>query len=318
MSLDVTTLATSPDREDFETGVCLLCGSAELKTEAECPGKRLDQCLDCGVFFVQPQPLPDVLARHFENGGVVPSAAQFYRQFEANRRLVLAEVRHCIQSRQNQGSILDVGCATGLFLAPFANQPGWRAHGIEPAAAAAGRARRVGIEVHGGDTRRAKLRNESFDVITVLDAFYYFPRPAMELAEFLRILKPNGFLAIEVPWARARIWQRNGILGKLLNRSRVPLLESSDHLFYYTPGSISRLLEQCGFCVQAIRPLPGNRQETALRDFLWRTYGFLSRLLWRLSGRRIFLGPRFLVLAGKTAAVRLNPELRRGAITTSN
>ncbi len=306
------TVATSPDRGDFESRVCLLCGSAELMTESEYRGKRLEQCLHCGVFFVQPQPLPEALARHFENGGVVPSAAQFHRQFEANRRPVLAEVAGYIQSRQNQGRILDVGCATGLFLAPFANRSGWQAHGVEPTRAAAGEARRAGIEVHVGDTRSATFQEQSFDVVTVLDAFYYFPRPAQELAEFARILKPNGFLAIELPWARTRLWRRGGVLGKLLHRSRMPLLESSDHLFYYTPGSISRLLEQCGFCVQAIRPLPGNRQETALRDFLWRIYGFFSRLLWRLSAQRIFLGPRFLVLAGRTPPAQPGPGIAAG------
>jgi SAM-dependent methyltransferase len=215
---------------------------------------------------------------------------------------VLSQIADDILARKDAGTILDVGCATGLFLADFAHKLDWRARGVELTLPAAEQARRRGIQVHVGDTRSASFGANSFDVITVLDTFYYFPHPAAELGEFGRILKPDGFLALELPWAHSRIWQRHSMTGKILNRHRVPLLESSDHLFYYTPKSVSRLLAGCGFVVQAIRPLPANRQESRPRDFLWRTYAFFSRLLWRMSFGGIFLGPRFLVVAEKKPA----------------
>jgi len=93
------------------------------------------------------------------------------------------------------------------------------------------------------------------------------------------------------------------MISKLLNGIHIPLLQSSDHLFYYSPKSVSLLLKRCGFRVQAIRPLPANRQVGRLRDFLWKTYSFISQLLWTLSAGNVFLGPRFLVVGGKTPHV---------------
>jgi len=246
-----------------------------------------------------PQPSPAVLVNHFQAGGLV-AIDDFDTHFQLNRRPVLSQVVNYIRSRKDEGSLLDVGCANGFFLADFAKNSKWIACGVELSPAAAEEARRCGVRVQVGDTRSAKFKDQSFDVITVLDAFYYFPNPASELAEFRRILKQDGFLALELPWANTRVWQRAAITRELLNGSSIPLLQSSDHLFYYTPKSVTRLLEQCGFSVQAIRPLPANRQKGPVRESLWRTYSLFSRLLWRLSGGSIFLGPRFLVVAGKT------------------
>ncbi|MGA8761254.1 MAG: hypothetical protein WB562_00035, partial [Candidatus Sulfotelmatobacter sp.] len=103
----------------------------------------------------------------------------------------------------------------------------------------------------------------------------------------------------ELPWAGSRIWRRSRMLRWLLRDRPVPLLESSDHLFYYTPQSISRLLDRSGFRIQAVLALPGNRQETAFRDFLCRAYSFFSALMQIVSRSKCFLGPRFLVVAAK-------------------
>jgi SAM-dependent methyltransferase len=296
-------VAANPHGAVCEPPVCLLCGSTEVKTKSKHDRKRLQECLHCGVLFVAPQPSPDALISHFQSGGLA-GIDEFERHFAANRRTVLSVVANYIQCRKDEGTILDVGCATGFFLADLAKKSKWNACGIELSLPAAQEARRCGIEVHVGDTRSAKFKDHSFDVITVLDAFYYFPNPASELAELRRILKQDGFLALELPWASTRVWQRTATISRLLNGSRIPLLQSSDHLFYYTPKSVSLLLEECGFVVQTIRPLPANQQEGRLRDFLWRIYGQFSQLLWRLSAGSIFLGPRFLVEAGKTQAPR--------------
>ena len=101
---------------------------------------------------------------------------------------------------------------------------------------------------------------------------------------------------------RTSIWRRSGVLGKLLSEARVPLLESSDHVFYYTPKSASILLENCGFEVEAIVTLPGNRQPHLFPELVRRAYSFFSQAVAVLSGSSLCLGPRFLVLARKSLA----------------
>jgi len=278
---------------------CPLCLGSPPKILSRYREKSLNQCLACGITFVLPQPSPSDVAAHFQND---PDVDDLHRWFERNRERVLARVAKQIQSRKEQGKILDVGCATGLFLARFFPASRWETWAVELSPRKAQAAARNGICVQVGDIHRARFDECSFDVITVLDAFYYFPDPQSELRELHRILRNNGLLVLELPWAGSRIWRRSRILCWLLRDRQVPLLESSDHLFYYTPKSIGQLLHHSGFAVRTILPLPGNRQETMFRDLLYRGYSFFSMLLHTLSGSKCFLGPRFLVVAEKRLA----------------
>ena len=282
-----------------ETTICPLCARTGQKTVAEYQGKFLRRCRHCGGSYVFPQPSGTDLVAHFQDEGTDEQALEC--KFERNRDKVLSRVADYIQSRRQGGTILDVGCATGLFLARRFLNPNWDAWGLElsPTAAATSAAR--GIRVLRGDIHAAQFGEDSTDVISVLDAFYYFPDPARELAEFQRVLKRDGLLVLELPLAGSRIWRTSTALGRLLTGSRRPLLQTSDHLFYFTPKSVALLLARCGFRVQAILPLPGNRQASRLRELAFRAYSAGSSLLHSVSGGRVFLGPRFLVAAGKSS-----------------
>ena len=282
---------------------CPLCSAQENKLLSRHDGKSLWRCLTCSVSFVYPQPSSIDLAAHFGDASET-SPDDFESKFETNREAVLSRVADYIQLRRPPGRIVDVGCATGIFLARFlACNPEWQGAGIELSPRLARKAADRGLHVHLGDIRKASFPAKSVDVITVLDAFYYFANPQSDLAEFRRVLTHDGLLVLELPWAGTRIWRTSGQVGRLLSGARRPLLESSDHLFYYTPRSISLLLQRCGFRVEAIVPLPGNRQAGVMRDFAYRAYSAFSRMLYFLSRSRLFLGPRFLAVAQKVSAL---------------
>jgi SAM-dependent methyltransferase len=306
-----------------ETSGCPICLGFHLKNISAYHGKQLKQCLDCRVCFVLPQPSPASVTAHFAEDRLERDYFEDYRfeadrfeadrsenhhpagedhltsKFETNREEVLSRVAACIQRQKKTGTILDVGCATGIFLAHFFQSPAWHAWGVELSPTAAARASSRGLKVCLGDTRTARFADSLFDVITVLDTFYYFPQPQVELSEFHRVLKGNGLLVLELPWAASRIWRTSAVLGRLLSHTRRPLLESSDHLYYYDPKSISLLLKRTGFRMQAIVPLPGNRQASRFLDAAYKTYSFLSSTAYSASASRLFLGPRFLVVAVK-------------------
>ena len=288
-----------------ETLGCPLCSSGlGQNILAEDEGTSLRRCSNCGATYVFPQPSAADLAAHFRDDPAENEDLE--GKFEMNREKVLARVAEYIRGRMQRGTILDVGCATGLFLARFFRRPNWDPWGLELTAKAAEKAAARGVQVGRGDVHNARFADDSFDVITVLDAFYYFPEPARELAEFHRILTRDGLLVLELPWATSRIWRTSTSLGRLVSGSRRTLLQSSDHLFYFTPKSIALLLARCGFRVQAIFPLPGNRQAHRLRDLAFRAYALGSSLAYFASGGRIFLGPRFLV------AAKTSPSSRAG------
>lgn len=279
---------------------CPLCSSPEQTTVLQNGEKLLKRCAQCGVRYLSPQPSESDLTAHFENE--TTDRDELERKFEKNRIDVLKMIAGYIHGRRPEGVILDIGCATGLFLERFFRSDTWQRWAVELCGSAAEKARAKGIRVHHGDILSAPFCSEWFDVITVLDAFCYFPKPQRELAEFRRVLKHDGLLVIETPLATSRIWRASRPLGKLLSWTRCPLLQSSDHLFYFTPKAISLLLERCGFYVQAVVPLPGNRHEHWLRNSAFKSYFLFSLFLHSISGSRILLAPRFLVVAGKTGA----------------
>jgi SAM-dependent methyltransferase len=276
---------------------CPLCLETGQRNLAEFNGKFLRKCLHCGGRYLFPQPSPAELLAHFQTDDT--DEKELEGKFESNRENVLSRVADYIQQRRQRGTILDVGCSTGLFLARLLRNPGWTAWGLELASASAQKAEARGVRIFRGDIHAAHFAENSFDVVSVLDAFYYFPQPHRELSEVRRVLKPDGLLVLELPLATARIWRTSKALGRLVSGSRRPLLQSSDHLFYFTPKSVAMLLQRCGFHVQDMRPLPGNRQADLPRDLTMRAYSLASSLLHRASGASIFLGPRFLVVATK-------------------
>ena len=95
---------------------------------------------------------------------------------------------------------------------------------------------------------------------------------------------------------------------------RRPFLSSSDHLYYYTPKALGVLLEKTGFQVLNVVLLPANKQSHFLRDAMFYVYFIFSSMLRWLSLSRIFLGPRFLVVARKRPPLnepRFTCEVRR-------
>jgi len=267
------------------------------------------KCLRCGVIYVSPQPSRRELTSHFADYAP-KDAEELERRFEKNRMRPLARVAHYAHRKKSGGLILDVGCGPGIFLARFFAGSQWRSCGVELSRIAAAKAAEKKLDVRSGDIHAAAYASATFDFIMVLDAFYYFPEPSVELLEFARILRNDGVLIVELPSATSRIWRTSRRLGRWLSGSRDPLLFSSDHLFYYTPKSVSSLLQRCGFQILDVGQLPGNKQASLVRDLMFLAYFAFSRVMEFLSGSRILLGPRFFVAARKMPTVN-EPGMKR-------
>jgi SAM-dependent methyltransferase len=97
------------------------------------------------------------------------------------------------------GLVLDVGCATGNFLAGM-RELGWETIGVEPSPHAASYAREVqGLDVHQGTLADAALPAEHVDVVTMWHVLEHVYDPKASLAEAARVLRPGGWIVITVP-----------------------------------------------------------------------------------------------------------------------
>ncbi len=98
--------------------------------------------------------------------------------------------------------VLDAGCGTGgLSLRFRADHPGWRMEAIDfsPLAVELSRRRVQGVRFEEASVTALPSANEVFDAVISADVICQVDHPETALAEFFRVLKPGGVVAINVP-----------------------------------------------------------------------------------------------------------------------
>jgi ubiquinone/menaquinone biosynthesis C-methylase UbiE len=138
------------------------------------------------------------------------------------------------------GSVLDVGCGTGIFADRIDRElaPGGAA-GCDLSAGmlaeAAARSRRVGWV--RGDSARLPFRRGAFDAVVCTQAFHFFDQP-QAWAEFHRILSPGGHALVGMIHPRTAIGSdRFSRLSSAGSKTRVTFPTASDmHRLATTAG----------------------------------------------------------------------------------
>ena len=149
------------------------------------------------------------------------------------------------------GTLLEVGCATGAFLYQL-QCLGWSCRGIELNRAAAEHARsRLQLNVAVSALEDAHLPQNSFDAIVLRMVLEHLPSPVDALADLHRALRPGGWLVFNVPNFRA---PERRLFGRYAYFLQVP-----QHLSHFTPDSIRVLLQRTGFTLDRICLFPSSR-----------------------------------------------------------
>lgn len=101
-------------------------------------------------------------------------------------------------------NILDIACGTGIFLKKISKKNNsTKLFGIDNSKKMISVANKIpsNITFKVADAESLPFDDNSFDLITVIDAFYYFQNKEKVLKECFRILKPNCQLFIFYPAA---------------------------------------------------------------------------------------------------------------------
>jgi 2-polyprenyl-3-methyl-5-hydroxy-6-metoxy-1,4-benzoquinol methylase len=231
---------------------CDLCGLREsiplyhlTDTLYNLPGTFvLRRCLRCDLMYLSPRPTRETIADYYPvdySSYRPPIDDEPYALMRWIRRRKLVRRRQLIEkySARRGARLLDVGCATGLFLHEM-SRSGWHVAGVEPIGSAADYAsRRFALEVYQGTLGTAPYGATTFDVVTFWDVLEHTFSPAGELAKAAFLLKPGGLIAISVPnwesierWLFGRHWQG---------------LDPPRHLYVFNRRTLTMLLNQAGF-----------------------------------------------------------------------
>ena len=95
--------------------------------------------------------------------------------------------------RHLHGSVLDIGCGTGIL----AEHCGYYT-GVEPALEAARTAAASGAEIYNTSAEAFDLQGREWDVVLFNESLYYSSRPLALLAKYRRALRPGGKMIISI------------------------------------------------------------------------------------------------------------------------
>jgi 2-polyprenyl-3-methyl-5-hydroxy-6-metoxy-1,4-benzoquinol methylase len=254
---------------------CPLCEATTRRLLLRKNGFDIVRCGGCGLGYVHPMPTGECLAELYNEAarrGDTHTVA--YKRYigpqrpdhVALARRVVDLIAECGMRNAELGKeigsafriphsafripqqrLLDVGCAAG-FLLDEARRRGWEVRGVEISRDLGEYARdRLGLDLFIGELSDAGWPPASFEVVTVIGTIEHVADPRALLRECCRLLVPGGLLVVltenlENPIAChvPRAW--NGFM-------------PPEHLYHFTPQSLSRLLGEFGATVTASVPL---------------------------------------------------------------
>lgn len=179
------------------------------------------------------------------------------------------------------GSLLDVGCGNGRYLATM-RMLGWNVQGVELSDNGLKVCQEAGLPVHHGDLISAGFTDNSFDVITARHVIEHISEPHPFMSELARILKPGGRLIIETPNSDAI---GRAILGANWFANEVPR-----HLILFSAKSLVRLANK--YDLQKETLSLGSSPKIFLNsiDYVIKNKGKpSSRIRWRRLLSRLYL-----------------------------
>ena len=237
---------------------CSLCGARSQKLRYQLDQLEVLQCTHCGLVFTNLVERPEEIAKDYSRDYFKERDEYFFQNsiadpaegIENSSILDFKQWLKRIESYKPAGKILDVGCATGVFLA-LAKERGWEPYGADISEFAVGHARkRFGIEGFVGNITAANFPDNYFDVITLLDVIEHFSNPVEQLIEVRRILKHDGIVLLNTPNEKSLMKiLAHGIYTITLGRIQYPVkkLYHRYHLYYFSPKTFQQTLEKSGF-----------------------------------------------------------------------
>lgn len=288
---------------------CPICGEGPkepvYELGAESATKRtVVRCTSCLLMFVSPRIPSEEITKKYSGKSYFEREddATGYRNYLQDRELHLAFFRRQLEeleARGPKGVLVDVGCAGGFLIAE-ANRRGWKAQGVELSSFASEYAREtLGLDVVTGNLRETALPSGHYQAVVMDDVIEHFENPMTEILEVVRILKPGGILLIHTPNA-ASPWRR--VMG-----SKWVHLKPDEHLFYFDPATITRLLERAGLRMVFVRSCSKSTNINYINGVIGKYLPAFSNLLVKLFSKRRFWWHPFPFRGGGMEACAQKP-----------
>lgn len=227
------------EKYELEYVKCNLCGEDNAEFLYLVDGFKLVKCNNCGLIYINPRIKSEQLN-------------EFYQDYFANRIFGLKERMAMykidikdLEKEKRGGKILDVGCDGGFFLNSLGNY--WEKYGCELNINACQYAKKeFGLDnIFAGDLLEIDLPEDFFDVVHIRGTIEHLKDPRSNLEKMYKLLKNDGLLSVSttpnIDSLAARIF-----------KSKFRLAKGDEHIYYFSPKTIAKMLELTGFKVKRI------------------------------------------------------------------
>lgn len=210
--------------------VCEICAE-RARADHVVNGFSYFRCTRCGHLFVDPKPPLPELKAYYENASFYAHAQAQSERLEHQSTRRSQELFRLASVVAPIPTLLDVGCASGIFLAA-ASRAGFEVEGVELSPVLAAETRSKGLRVHVAEFESLSL-SEEFSVVTSWEVIEHTISPRDYFRQLVNRTVRGGYIAISTPLA-------NGIPARLLGK-RFPMLCPPEHLSLFTRDSLLEL-----------------------------------------------------------------------------
>ncbi|MDP3920145.1 MAG: class I SAM-dependent methyltransferase [Candidatus Omnitrophota bacterium] len=208
-------------------------------------------CSDCATVYISPRPSAELLEEFYSisenyiywNKYIFPDSEKVRREQifipRVNRILDI-----CRKYSVGREAIMEVGAGFGIFCEEMIKKRQFeRVIAVEPTADLAATCRSRGLDVLNLPVEKVQLPERSLDVVVSFEVIEHLFSPRDFVRAAARFLKPKGLFILTCP----------NIMGfETQVAGPATCTFHYEHLNYFHPGSVSRLLADVGFKIHEI------------------------------------------------------------------
>lgn len=271
---------------------CPNCGSGNykvvLRKDILTEVYSIVKCTSCSLHFVNPLPSDTELQLYYNHEYRIPAYQKDKVVLKSKRIIAILKERGLPEGSK----IFDLGASHGYFLHE-AKKNGYVPFGVELSKEACTNAKKTyGIEIDNCFFADSPLSKEEnfFEVTSMLDVLEHLTDPNIILSGFRKILKTNGRVVLTLPNIDSTEYKLYGRYWEWLS--------PPDHLYYYSPKTITSLLAKHGFEIEYLETYKGD------------SAGNLVFHLFLSSRQLVFYGLKYILGRKRLLAMKMKMSAR--------
>lgn len=225
---------------------CPICNHDEFNDSLVCKDYtvshddfHLSKCKSCGFLFTNPRPEPHQLGIYYKSEDYIShsntSKGLVNKIYLLVRNYTLSKKFNLVNKFAQPKKLLDIGCATGMFLNVSKNR-GVEVVGVEPDQQAREFAKTTfAIDVFD-ENSLSQFEDNTFDAITMWHVLEHVPNLNQRIEEIKRLVKPGAFIFIAVP--------NSASYDAELYQEHWAAYDVPRHLYHFTNATIQKLISK--------------------------------------------------------------------------